>query len=163
MSSSFLRVAQRIDDGLPELERAVQRAQLAWARARSTADDLYLDSVALNLHGFYDGLERLLELIAAAIDGCVPQGANWHQLLLRQMTADVPGVRPAALSDATREELEPFRGFRHVARHVYAFHLDPHRLQPLVEQSAAALRLVRRELGHFAQVLTEMGHDMGAG
>lgn len=26
--------------------------------------DIYLDSVALNLHGFYSGLERLFELVA---------------------------------------------------------------------------------------------------
>jgi len=30
---------------------------------------LYLDSAALNLHGFYSGLERLFELIARHVDG----------------------------------------------------------------------------------------------
>jgi hypothetical protein len=27
-----------------------------WARARSSRDDLYLDGVAVNVHGFYMGL-----------------------------------------------------------------------------------------------------------
>jgi len=49
-----------------------------------------LDGVALNLHGFYAGLERLFELIAAIVDGTVPQGANWHQILLEQMATEAP-------------------------------------------------------------------------
>jgi hypothetical protein len=36
----------------------VDRAQEGWHRASTSSDDLYLDGVALNLHGFYAGLER---------------------------------------------------------------------------------------------------------
>jgi len=66
------------------------RAQEGWRRAQRSSDDLYLDGVALNLHGFYAGLERLFELIAAIVDGTVPQGANWHQILLEQMATEAP-------------------------------------------------------------------------
>lgn len=48
-------------------------------------DDYYLDSVALNLHGFYSGLERVFEKVASTIDGSVPSAANWHRELLNQM------------------------------------------------------------------------------
>jgi len=44
---------------------------------------LYLDSAALNLHGFYSGLERLFELIARHVDGAIPSGETWHRDLLQ--------------------------------------------------------------------------------
>ena len=62
------------------MERVVQRALHAWPIARKTGDeqDVYLDSVALNLHSFYSGLERLFELIARHIDCSIPDGETWH-------------------------------------------------------------------------------------
>jgi hypothetical protein len=43
-----------------------------------------LDGVALNLHSFYSGTERIFELIAANVDDILPKGENWHQALLKQ-------------------------------------------------------------------------------
>ena len=56
--------------------------------------DVYLDSVALNLHSFYSGLERLFE-IARHIDCSVPEGETWHRDLLDQMACEVADIRPA--------------------------------------------------------------------
>ena len=78
-----------------------QWALAAWAQAKRMPDEsAYLDSVALNLHGFYSGLERLFELIARHVDGAVPSGETWHRDLLQRMTQDMAGVRPAVLSQA---------------------------------------------------------------
>lgn len=133
MSERLPRLAQRIRDECCELARLVARAQEGWHRAQQSADDLYVDSVALNLHGFYAGLERLFEMIAAAIDGNVPQGQNWHQVLLEQMVAEVPSVRPALISEETRRMLDEYRGFRHVVRNVYAFRFDLEKVRKLVQ------------------------------
>lgn len=42
-------------------DKAVDRTLRAWPRAKTSpeAQDVYLDAVALNLHGFYSGLERI--------------------------------------------------------------------------------------------------------
>lgn len=93
MNEQLLRVASRIRGELEELTRVLDRAQEGMQRAQRSSDDFYLDSVALNLHGLYAGLERLFEIIAATIDGDVPQGANWHQVLLYRMATEVPQVR----------------------------------------------------------------------
>ena len=69
MNKRLLRVARRIRDELDELTRVIERAQEGWRRAQQSSDDLYLDGVALNLHSFYAGLERLFGLIAATVDG----------------------------------------------------------------------------------------------
>ncbi|MDQ7029097.1 MAG: hypothetical protein Q9O62_04640 [Ardenticatenia bacterium] len=57
MNEQLLQVARRIRDELGDMARVLDRAQEGWRRAQMSSDDLYLDGVALNLHGFYAGLE----------------------------------------------------------------------------------------------------------
>lgn len=85
MSDPTKMLAYRIRDEIVELEYILARISEGWQRAKRTNDDYYLDGVALNLHGFYSGIERLFEQIAGLIDNSVPQGENWHQLLLQQI------------------------------------------------------------------------------
>ena len=65
MSARLRQLAARIRSELDDLERVTNRIGEGWQRALRVADDYYLDGVALNLHGFYAGLERIFELIAA--------------------------------------------------------------------------------------------------
>ena len=65
MSQRVLYLTTRIQEELVELAQIVDRVREGWQRAQQLEDDLYIDSVALNLHGFYGGLERLFERIAS--------------------------------------------------------------------------------------------------
>lgn len=126
-----------------------------WQRYQNSHDDYYLDGVALNLHGFYGGLERIFERIAVTVDGTKPAGENWHQALLQQMAAEAPGLRPAVISSATRKQPDEYRSFRHVARHIYTFDLDPAKLQLLVSRAQALFAQARIELSAFAGFLDQ--------
>jgi hypothetical protein len=61
-------LASRIRQEMAELAHVVERAERAvQARRQHPAEqDLFLDSVALNLHDFYTGLERIFTHIAFA-------------------------------------------------------------------------------------------------
>jgi hypothetical protein len=155
VSERLLRLAERIRDELADLDQVVGRAQEGLRRAQRSNDDYYLDGVALNLHGFYAGLERLFELIATVIDGTLPRDANWHQVLLQQMASEAPYVRPAVISEETRNALDEYRGFRHIVRHVYTFKFDPAKVQRLVEAAPAAFAQARAELLAFADFLEQ--------
>jgi hypothetical protein len=155
VNEKLLRLAHRIRDELGELARVLERAQEGWHRAYQLSDDLYLDGVALNLHGLYAGLERLFELVAATVDGTVPQGANWHEMLLKQMATEVPRVRPAVISETTRSSLDEYRGFRHVVRNVYTFRFDPAKVQRLIQAAPEVFTQVRAELLAFADFLEQ--------
>lgn len=89
MTTSLKGLAERIKQEIVELELVVSRLQEAWQRALRSGDDFYLDSVALNLHGFYSGIERIFERLAETLDGSLPKGENWHQALLIQMSKEV--------------------------------------------------------------------------
>jgi len=126
-----------------------------WQRARRANDDYYLDSVALNLHGFYSGLERIFALIAEIIDGSLPQGENWHLLLLQQMTAETPETRPAVISEEVSRRLNEYRGFRHIVRNVYTYRFDPAKVEKLVRDAPGLFAQLKAELSAFADFLEQ--------
>lgn len=155
MIPEYVLLAKRIRDEVAELERSVNRASRAWQAATTakTDQDIYMDSIALNLHSFYSGFERLLEFTAYQLDGGPPKGPSWHKDLLQQMSTDLPGIRPPMISRPTADEMDEFRRFRHVVRNVYAEHLDPTRIGKLVEQLSTLWRQLQAELESFASFL----------
>ena len=147
------KLAERIRQELGEISRVVTRTSEGWERARRSNDDYYLDSVALNLHGFYSGFERLFTQIAEVVEGDLPHGESWHQLLLRRMMTEVPMIRPAVISKETGAKLDDYRGFRHVVRNVYAYKFDPVKLEKLVKGSPEIFAQLKAELLAFAAFL----------
>lgn len=148
-------LAARIRTDLKELVLLVERAKQGWEKAKSQHDDYYLDGVALNLHGFYSGLEKIFEKVASTVDGSVPSAANWHQELLAQMSMEIQDVRPAVISDELRDLLEDYRGFRHVVRNVYTYHLSPEKMERLITGVDVVLEKLTDELTTFARFLQE--------
>lgn len=51
---------------MDELVQVIERIDLLSDKAIQTGDDGYWDGVALNLHGFYVGVERILRVPSAA-------------------------------------------------------------------------------------------------
>ena len=127
------------------------------ARRGFSGDDYYLDGVALNLHGLYSGLERIFEVIALNVDGRKPEGGNWHQELLRQMSTEILEMRPAVISESCYEALNEYRGFRHVVRNIYTYIFDRVKMRKLVEKTTGLFNQVRAELLAFADFLEETG------
>jgi hypothetical protein len=152
-NGDYRTVAVRIRQELVAIAEVAGRAESAWRHASREPDDYRVDAAALNLHGLYAGLERVFVLVAERIDSSLPSGANWHQELVRQMTLEIPGVRPSAISEETSVRLDPYRGFRHVVRNVYAYVLDPRRVGELVEALPALIVRVNEELLRFADAL----------
>lgn len=158
MKASALELAARIRGEVVELDRVVERTQRVWSRAvRSEPDqDLYIESVALNLHGLYSGIERLFELIARRIDRSAPSGETWHRDLLEQMARDQTEARPAVISQASANGLDEFRRFRHLVRNVYTTNLVPEKIAKLMAQLGNVWTRTRAELLAFAEFLEEL-------
>ena len=156
MTTIYRTIAGRIRADLRELTQIAERALRIWNENATTGPDFYLDAVALNLHGFYAGLERLLEIIADGVDTTKPSGAQWHQQLLRQMASEISEVRPAVISPSLRDRLDRYRGFRHVVRNVYTFNLDPEQIAVLIRHLPETLTLTNQELLAFSDFLDHL-------
>ena len=146
-------LSSRILSEIASLGLIVIRIGKAWEAATANNDDFYFDSVALNIHSFYSGIERIFEKISATVDGSIPQGANWHQELLNQMALEISNIRPAVISEITRNMLEPYRGFRHVVRNVYTYHISPEKMGPLAKDIKKVFGLVEKELTAFSRFI----------
>jgi hypothetical protein len=156
MNPSYAALAGRIRQSLLDLERVVRRAVDLMDKASLSGDADYLDGVALNLHGFYAGVERILEDIARTLERTVPDGPEWHRDLLLQLSVQIAGVRPAVISQESRRCLEEYRGFRHVVRHVYTFNLQPARLEELTRGLQHCYQATYRDLTDFAGFLEQL-------
>ena len=74
MNTKYIFLKERITEELPYVLHSISRAENAWQKVKQQTDDAFLDSVALNLHNMYSGLERIFEQIATNMDGFFPEG-----------------------------------------------------------------------------------------
>jgi hypothetical protein len=157
MISPYDELVERIRGEIPDLDQTVERALTAWAKAQEIAEEpnLMLDSVALSLHGFYSGVERLFDLIARHIDQKLPGGETWHRNLLDQM-AQEQTTRPAVIGKDSFEYLDEFRRFRHLIRNVYTVNLIPDKMVNLVTTLPKLWAKLQAELLAFADFLEDM-------
>ena len=148
--------ARRIQHELGLIDTIVSHVQRDWDNFVRTGDEAYLKATAYDLHGFYTGLERIFVSVADTIDDHIPQGESWHKDLLDQMCGEIEGIRPALLTDITKEPLEEFMRFRHRIRNIYSFNLVPERLKILVEKLPGLYEQVNSDLQDFSQFLEEL-------
>jgi hypothetical protein len=151
-------LAERIELELALLGEVVQRCEDAMERAvQNVADrDFYVAAAALNLHDFYNGLERLFEIVAAEIDETVPRGSSWHRDLLTQMTIPLRDVRPPVLTRETAQYLDQYLRFCHLVRHAYSLHLDAKRVGTLVADMRMAYDRASEEMEAFVHFLERL-------
>lgn len=153
--TEFSDLVNRILKELAEIQRVQARIHSGWEHAHSSSDDLYLDGVALNLHGVYLGVERIFVQIAETVDNVLPQNDNWHELLLKQMINEVPGIRPAVVSAETGQLLDELRRFRHVVRNVYTHNFNPENIGKLIGYANEAFDRLKAELSAFIAFLEQ--------
>lgn len=158
MSNIWEELAERIRGEADELDRIVRRTEDVWKRLYVDIEhqDIYMDSVALNLHGFYSGIEKLFEIIANNLDKILPTGKTWHRDLLQKMTEEVPGVRPAVINSCWLPQLDEFRRFRHLVRNVYTFNIVPAKVEPIVAALPDLWPHIKDELLAFADFLSDL-------
>ena len=133
-----LSLSERIREELTSLQQAVSQTeafveQLS-AMPNERVQEALVNAIALNLHAFYTGTERIFSEVAKTVDGSVPAGNEWHRLLLLQMAAPLPDLRAAVISEALLDQLDELRRFRHVVRSNYAHVLNRQRVLERAEQ-----------------------------
>ena len=159
MNTGYLALIGRINRVLQDVEQVVKRAEYLMDKAQLSGDDGYLDGVALNLHGFYAGVERIFEDVARTLEKDVPRGSGWHQDLLLQMAAEIDAIRPPVIKAETRNCLDDYRGFRHVVRNVYTFNLHMSRLQELTKNLPDCFGTVKCDLDDFMKFLQQLSEE----
>lgn len=102
------------------------------------------------LQSFYNGVERIFDLLAERLDASRPTGEGRHEPLLDQMT-EPTADRPAILSEELRAGLKQYLEFRNSYRYSHYFRLNWPLTAELVKQCGATFERLEAELDHFVR------------
>jgi len=150
---SQVSLINRIDQELTKIRESIAQVQRLLEKVKQTGDQDYIGTIALHLHSFYNGVERIFYGVAKSVDNSVPESEDWHRQLLIQMTLSIPNIRPALIREQTYHELNQFRGFRHVVRSNYAYELEAERVLALAEKLIVANQLFLQDWQQFGDEL----------
>lgn len=154
MNSKYLITLERIREEMEFVNQSITKSEKAWQKAKISNDDSFYDSVALNLHNMYNGIERIFEQIAINVDESTPEGKNWHRDLLIQMSLNIKDIRPNVISDPLFKILDKYRSFRHVVRNIYTFQFDLGKLDQLIDHLKDFTKLLNTDIENFYRFLT---------
>jgi hypothetical protein len=159
MINHYEELVERIRGEVSDLDHLVQKALMAWETCKkpSSEQGIYMDSVALNLHGLYSGLERIFELIVRQVDKNMPAGDLWHRELLKLVSQDKGDIRPSVIGTESFYFLDELRRFRHLVRNVYTFNLVPEKVEPIILGLSGIWSKVKAEILSFADFLEQAG------
>jgi hypothetical protein len=122
---------------------------------------LFYENLALKLHNFYNGCERIFRMVVSDLNGAAPEGFDWHRRLLERMGKEWEG-RPALLSAVTVDELREYLAFRHVVRNIYGFELDVERIKRLLSRYPVVQERVEADVARFMAWLQALADEMAA-
>lgn len=149
-STEIRELADDIEIELARLARLageIERVQNEITRDSERAS-LFYENLAYKLHNFYNGVERIFQLIASEINGGAPSSYDWHRRLLDRMCVEREG-RIAVISPETGSRLSEFLAFRHVVRNLYGFELDAARISSLAAKYPSVWQRVTVEIRSF--------------
>jgi hypothetical protein len=118
-------------------------------------DSFFLRSIGSVLHDFYVAVENTLKIICSEVDEKLPEGSNWHIMLLKQASYEIPDIRPAVISKHTMDKLDKFRAFRHIFRNVYGYNLDSRRIKELLLELPETVELFTEDVMTFMNILEQ--------
>ncbi|CCI29920.1 Genome sequencing data, contig C291 [Microcystis aeruginosa PCC 9809] len=154
-----LSIQDRINQELNKILQALQQLEIFLRELSNQSDVMYqnalINSIALNLHGVYTGIERIFEVIAKKIDQRFPTGDKWHRDLLEQMSVDIPRVRKAVITEETRLILDELRRFRHLVRSAYSCQLDEEKVLIIAHQIVNSYQTIINDIQLFCNNLSK--------
>ena len=154
-----LLIQDRINQEIKKILQALQQLEIFLIELSNQSDVMYqntlINSIALNLHGVYTGIERIFDVIAKKIDQRFPTGDKWHRDLLEQMSVDIPKVRKAVITEETRVILDELRRFRHLVRSAYSCQLDEEKVLIIAHQIVNSYQTIINEIQLFCNNLSK--------
>ena len=115
-------------------------------------DILQVTVMSSILHSFYNGIEKIFEMISKDIDNFVAIGNKSHQELLDNVYTSNE-KRKAIIHEEVYILLNDYLGFRHVFRHSYSFQLKWDKMKPLANNLFCTLKKLKEQIEDFINSL----------
>jgi predicted nucleotidyltransferase len=152
--NKYLALKTRIEDELSLIEQTIAALHSALEQSDTVPELFVLPTLAGYITDFYSGCERISERVAVTLDGGLPQTADWHRQLLRQL-AEPTESRPELWNGGILLDLNDYRAFRHINRHRYQLELQRDRIFELAHQVQPVFAQVQVAVARFTQWLEQ--------
>lgn len=139
-----------IENEMDRLRELVKQVKFVQSEINKNPEyaNIFTESLALKLHNFYTGCERIFQIIASEMNGGLPSSYDWHRRLLTRM-GTAQEERPAILRETTVQRLTEYLSFRHIVRNIYGFELQQQRVAYLVENYYETWQQFQEDINEF--------------
>ncbi|MEW6418108.1 MAG: hypothetical protein AB1480_08305 [Nitrospirota bacterium] len=138
----------------------VIKKRLSAIKEKTNREDraVYVESLAMNLHSFYEGIETIFEKIMDFTGEEKPSGHEWHREVLERMTLPIKRLRPEVISVETAKKLDSYRAFRHKIRHIYGFMIIPENVITIAEKASESFESFEKDFKNFISFVEEIAN-----
>jgi uncharacterized protein YutE (UPF0331/DUF86 family) len=138
----------------------VIKKRLSVIKEKTDREDraVYVESLAMNLHSFYEGIETIFEKIMDFTGEEKPSGHEWHREVLERMTLPIKRLRPEVISVETAKKLDSYRAFRHKIRHIYGFMIIPENVITIAEKASESFESFEKDFKNFISFVEEIAN-----
>jgi len=157
----FLALFEELRGDLAELDKAARRNAQAWERIQAGArDPIDYGALGFTLHNAYGGFENYFLRVSKFFENNLPHD-SWHKALVDKMGLDIPGLRPALITDPQDKAavLELLK-FRHRFRNLYGEDLDPVKTEAVQRIASPLFARFRNLHGEFVQKLSAIAEGL---
>jgi hypothetical protein len=136
---------------ISQIEKLISESQplLNLCKLR-TPDFIELSAAAMVLHSFYNGIENILLMIFKNYGEKLPNGYNWHMELL-EMAFIQNGDRNIIFNSELKYQLEEYRKFRHIVRHIYNYKLNWSMMEEIMNNLHLNWEKIKEDLNKFIE------------
>jgi len=125
-------------------------------KTNSEESAVYIESIAINLHSFYEGIETIFEKVMEFTGEEKPSGHEWHREVLERMTLPIKRLRPEVISIETAKKLDHYRAFRHKIRHIYGFMIVQENVIMIAEKAKESFESFKEDIKNFISFAEEI-------
>ena len=151
------------DIALLTLRREMRDDCAAAKSAVETAAIVFADEGVGRLAGcghyiarFFNIVEQMALRVAKTFENNIDDEKGWHSELIRRMSLDFPGIRPALFSREIAGLLQHLRGFRHIFAHAYDLVFDPRQLELQLEYAGDVAKELPASAERFIEGVAAM-------
>lgn len=159
--NKYLALKSRIEDEMKSIENTISTINKVFEQMEGVSDIIVAPALASYVADFYTGCERISERVAVYLDGGLPTSKDWHFELLKQVAEPGGNNRPPLWSGALLLELDEYRKFRHLERHIYKIELKPERVITLAENVESVFNKIKLAVARFEQWLEQQAKEQG--
>ena len=122
---------------------------------RIEPDELDYAGLAYTIVNIYNLMENYFLCVAKGFENTIERN-RWHKDLVKRMSLEIEGVRPALLETRDIPLIDELRAFRPVFRNIYQVGLDIGKLKLVDSRMPAALRAFKSAHRRFTAVLDRL-------